>query len=303
MRVFLDTNVILTGAFTDCGPAASLGALVKATFLYSPYVLDECHHLIERSAPNEQIVRIASARIQSYLKRLRAECVSDCSPPAGISALDPGDDAVLGAAIASNADAVCTYNVKDFPANEIDVSTPLSVHRSVSEPTIDQYIQPIVLAARGTVLLFGRIHHQSSMGPILQSENGTTVVADHEGYIRLIGPSVKRHRTVRPLTAGREFKLTIRYNQSDFEASLWSKNSAAWEKEVLASGSADFSDTTMPLLFFVPNHRFSGHIQCISGLPRYVKDTQLTSALDNYSLEAVAGSLDLRSFFQRVTRG
>lgn len=302
MRVFLDTNVILTGAFTDHGPAASLGSLVKATFLYSPYVLDECHHLIECNAPNEQIARMASARIQGYLKQLRSECVPDSPPPAGVSANDPGDDAVLGAALASNADVVCTYNIKDFPTKEIGVSTPLSVHRSVSKPTIEQYIQPVMLSAKGTLLLFGRIHHRSSMGPILQSENGTTVVADHEGYIRLIGSSVQRHKAFRPLTAGQEFKLTIRYNKSDFEASLWSKNLTAWKKEVLASGSAVFSITTMPLLFFVPDHKFSGHIQCISGLPRYVKDRHLEIALDNYSLEAVAGSLDLRSFFQRRPR-
>jgi len=303
MRVFLDTNVILTGAFTARGPSASLGSLAKATFLYSRCVLDECNHLIENNAPNEQVVRMASARIQGYLKQLRAECVPDCSPPAGVSAHDPEDDVILGAAIASNADVVCTYNIKDFPTDEIGVGTPLSVHRSVSEPTIEQYIQPVMLSEKGTFLLFGRIHGQGSMGPILQSENGTTVVADHEDYIRLIGPSVQRHKVVKPLTAGQEFKLTIRYNKSDFEASVWSKNSGAWRKEVLALGSAVFSNTTKPLLFFVPNNRFSGHIQCVSGLPRYVKDKQMASALENYSLEAVAGSLDLRSFFQWVARG
>lgn len=90
----------------------------------------------------------------------------------------------------------------------------------------------------------------------------------------------------------------MRYNNTDFEAATWTKDSATWSKEVITTGAASFSQATRPILCFVRNHHFSGHIQCISGLPRYVRDKQMQAALDNYSLEAAAGSLDLKRYLR-----
>jgi predicted nucleic acid-binding protein len=301
MRIFLDTNVVLTGALNSRGPARALAALIgRATFVFSPQVLAECDYLIRRDAATPLVAQVVQKTIRSFLEALGALQVPDVPPPQGVSALDDGDSMLLGAALSAQADTICTYNVKDFPASYINVRTPLAIHRSIAEPTLEQYIQPIVLSVHGTLLFFGRLHHESSMGTILESDGQVEVIADERGFIRLTGSSAKRCRSIKPLRGNNEFHLTLRYNGTDFEAALWNKDSGAWKKDVITTGVASFSEATRPILCFVPNHRFSGHIQCISGLPRFVRDKQMPAALDNYSLEASAGSLDLRRFLRAV---
>lgn len=297
MRVFLDSNVVLTGAFNPQGPAATLGLLLgKVSFIYSDRVLDECLYLIQRDAPSSAVQQAGQQAVRSFLASLRALQVPDASPPPGILALDEGDQLILGAALASKSDVLCSYNIKDFPPEHIIVGTPLTIHRSNPGPRLKQFIQPIDLSSEGTLLFFGSLHHESSMGPILKSENGVTVLADERGFIQLIGVTVKRIRTLKPLPDATEFRLVVRYKENDFEAALWRKESITWHKEVITSGAASFSQSTTPILCFVQKPKFSGHIQCISGLPRYVRDKHMPAALDNYSLEAVAGSLDLKRY-------
>lgn len=302
MRIFLDTNVVLTGALNRNGPAGTLADLLGrgATFVFSQQVLSECDYLIERDAPTSYVAKVIKSLIRSYLDALGALQVPDVAPPQGIDALDADDSMILGAALSAQADAICTYNVKDFPASYINVRTPLAIHRLITEPKLEQYIQPIALSSRGTLLFFGRLHHESSMGTILDSDGRVAVIADEKGFIRLSGNGVKRYRSIKPLRGNSEFQLTIRYKDSEFEAALWIKNSSAWVKDVITTGAAIFSESTRPILFFVPGHRFSGHIQSISGLSRFVRDKQMPAALDNYSLEASAGSLDLKRFLNAV---
>ena len=121
------------------------------------------------------------------------------------------------------------------------------------------------------------------------------------GFIRLKGAGVKRCSAFKPLPRDTEFRLTIRYNCTDFEAALWTKGSSGWTKDIISNGAATFSSETKPLLCFVQNHRFTGHIQCLSGLPRFVRDKQMPAVLDNYSLEEVAGSLDLKRYLWLTT--
>jgi predicted nucleic acid-binding protein len=301
MRVFLDSNVVLTGAFNPRGPAGSLRALhTQASFIYSHDVISECDYLIGRDAPNTWVAQVARRILRTYLSSLEALQMPDAPPPAGITAFDADDQQLLGAALAARCDAICTYNVKDFPADHIKVGTPLAIHRSLAEPQLEDFIQEIQLSNRGTLLFFGRVHHESSMGPILESGGGVMVEADDKGFIKLTGPAVKRSSPIRPLPGNTEFRLTIRYNSTDLEAALWGKGSSGWSKEIISTGAATFSTETKPILCFVQNHRFSGHIQCISGLPRFVRDKQMPPVLDNYSLEAAAGSIDLRRYLQSV---
>ena len=300
-RVFIDTNVLLTGAFNQRGPAGRLAALTPThQFLHSAKVISEADCLIQRDAPSQAIRNAALGHIRSFLQTLKSECVADCPPPDGVSANDPGDDLILGAAIASKSHTICTYNLQDFPGDVLKPKTPLSIHRDAGSRDLGNYIQHINLSNCGTLLYYGQIHHSSSMGPILCSHDGTCVTADALGYVQLTGESVSRCSAIKPIFANEEFKLSIRYNTTDFEAALWKRDETGWTKDILSTGAGAFSNNTKPILFFVPNHKFSGHIQCISGLPRYVRDKKIISALDNYSLEAVAGSLDLKHFLSQL---
>ena len=301
MLIFLDANVILTGAFTQSGPAALLVSIKSnVRFCHSNYVLDECKKLIKSFSPTNMIYELVNLRVLEFLNALSSKCVPEHPLPIGIFCHDPYDDPLLGAAIACCADAICTYNVKDFPINTIPIKTPLLLLRLFSEPTINQCIQPVILSSKGTLLFCGRIKHVSSMGLILKSDNNISVMSDENGYIRLYGTEVRQYKTFNPLIADEEFKLSIRYNHDYFEAAVWKKTSTSWEKTILTIGVAKFSSKTFPILFFVPNHQFSGHIQCISGLPRFIRDSRLLVALENYSLEATTQSLDVRSFLKNL---
>lgn len=253
MRVFLDTNVVLTGAFNPRGPAGRLNSIVgRATFVHSPHVLAECDWLIGRYAPSAHVANIARQQLRNYLASLRSILVPDSMPPQGVTAHDSGDDPILGSATAASAKAICTYNVRDFPTDSISVSTPLTILRALTDSTLEHYIQAIKLSSHGTLLFFGRLHHPSSMGTILASSNGVNVHADETGLIHLTGPSVKRSCPVKALKGDEEFRLTLRYNNTDFEAALWSYSSTGWTKEVICTGAANFSEETKPVLFFVP---------------------------------------------------
>jgi predicted nucleic acid-binding protein len=224
-RIFLDTNVVLTGAFSQRGPAGTLSKLANSVqFLHSPLVLEECNNLVSRDAQSTLIYEAAMGQIHSFLTRLGSEVVDNRLPPPGVSAKDRDDELILGAAIAAKADTICTYNIRDFPSKEMAIRTPLSVHRSIAEHTLDHFIQQVELSSKGTVLFFGSIHHASSMGPIIKSGNGTCVTADKEGFIQLSGPKVTRNKVLKPLRAKEEFRLSIRFHQSDFEAALWTKH-------------------------------------------------------------------------------
>ncbi|MGV8899094.1 MAG: hypothetical protein ACOH2B_07625 [Burkholderiaceae bacterium] len=178
-----------------------------------------------------------------------SELVLDNQPPIGISANGQGDNLILVSAISSGADTICTYNLKDFPIGPVAVRTPLAVHHDSGSQEIMSYVQRVDLSTCGTLLFFGLLHHPSSMGPIIASQYGTKVFADEQGFIRLSGPTIKRCRTLNLLRGNEEFRLSIRFNRTDFEAARWIKVGTDWLKEVLSNGAGAFAENTAPILF------------------------------------------------------
>src|SRR3546814_19877581 len=81
----------------------------------------------------------------------------------------------------------------------IKAGTPLAIHRSLAEPQLEHFIQAVQLSDRVTLLFFGRLHPESSMGPIMESGGGVTVVADEKGFIKLTGTAIKRSSSLSPL--------------------------------------------------------------------------------------------------------
>ena len=76
---------------------------------------------------------------------------------------------------------------KDFPDGHIVVGTPLAIHRWIAVPQLEHYVQAVLLSDRGTLLFFGRLHHESSIGPILESGGSVTVVANEKGFYQTQG--------------------------------------------------------------------------------------------------------------------
>ncbi|ENC9558372.1 PIN domain-containing protein [Aeromonas hydrophila] len=295
MNVFLDTNVVLTGALNPHGPARKLSTLVgKVIFYTSKRVIQECTWLLDKKTKDEQKRNLAEYLINNYLKSLNTILVPDEEVSQTVVCYDVDDQYIYDAANKHNCEYICTYNVRDFPTSQTKARTPHYILLELEQNNIENYIQFPLLHKHGTMIFIGSLHHKSSMGKILQSDSGINVFTDNNGDICIEGKSVKNIFKSSSLEGNIEQVLSFRYNSYNFEAARWSLRDGNWEKRVLTRANCSFSENTKPLLFFREDHNFYGHVKNVSGIPRYVKDKHMQYVLSNKSLETVAGSLDLK---------
>lgn len=295
MNVFLDTNVVLTGALNPYGPASRLSKLLGEVIFYtSQRVIQECTWLLNKKTKDEQKINLAGYLINSYLKSLNTILVPDEEVSHTVVCYDVDDQYIYDAARKHNCEYICTYNVRDFPASQIKARTPHYILLEQEQNNIENYIQLPLLNKHGTMIFIGSLAHKSSMGKILQSDSGINVFTNNNGDICIEGKSVKNIFKSSSLEGNIEQVLSFRYNSDNFEAARWSLRDGNWDKQVLTRANCSFSENTKPLLFFCKDHNFYGHVKNVSGIPRYVKDKHMQHVLSNKSLETVAGSLDLK---------
>ncbi|WP_320545814.1 PIN domain-containing protein [Aeromonas veronii] len=295
MNVFLDTNVVLTGALNPYGPASRLSKLLGEVIFYtSQRVIQECTWLLNKKTKDEQKINLAGYLINSYLKSLNTILVPDEEVSHTVVCYDVDDQYIYDAARKHNCEYICTYNVRDFPASQIKARTPHYILLEQEQNNIENYIQLPLLNKHGTMIFIGSLAHKSSMGKILQSDSGINVFTNNNGDICIEGKSVKNIFKSSSLEGNIEQVLSFRYNSDNFEAARWSLRDGNWDKQVLTRANCSFSENTKPLLFFCKDHNFNGHVKNVSGIPRYVKDKHMQHVLSNKSLETVAGSLDLK---------
>lgn len=301
--VFVDSNVVLTGALGHQGPASRLWKFgASVTYLHSPQVLRECMSLIESQAHTGADCDDARRLVIDYLGNLRSRLVPDSVAPEGTHSPDPDDNHIIGSALAAGADLICTYNLRDFARSPVKSVAPISLIREYGDETDQHKCMYIVgLGDVGTILFVGRIHHPSSMDSIALSNNGTHVFADSMGFVNVCGPHALMNAPLAPLPAQQEFVMTIRYKCDHFEAAMWHRKTGPWKQTILSRARAQFSNMTQLTMFTRPDHKFFGHVQSLSCLPRFVRDNELQSALECCSLEAVTGSLGLRDYFNAVS--
>ncbi len=105
MRIFLDTNVLLSGLLGR-GLCRDLLDLVveRHTLVLSEQVLRESERHLRRKFG----VPASERRAFAFLMREVAEVVPDAEPPAGVRVPDPDDRAIVGAAIAAGAACLVT---------------------------------------------------------------------------------------------------------------------------------------------------------------------------------------------------
>lgn len=104
MRVFLDTNVLVSG-FATRGLSADVVRLVLAehTLLTGEIILSETSRVLTRKLG---VPREKAAEVEQLLRRHHVERTSDTAPP--VEVRDPDDAIVLATAIAANADVLVT---------------------------------------------------------------------------------------------------------------------------------------------------------------------------------------------------
>ena len=300
MNIFVDTNVILTGALNPFGPSNRLLTIKgKVNYYTSQMVLRECRWLIDKKTKDELKRNYISQLIEKFLKQSEIIIVRDEKPPEIISCNDPDDQYIYDSAKKHNCEYICTYNVKDFPLHGIKAKTPHFILLEIEEPSLANYVQYPLLGKSGTLLFIGCLSHKSSMGNILSSNSEIKVYSDSNGYICVSGTNVTELKTHKSLEGGIEQVLSFRYKENMFEASRWSLKNKLWKKEILTTANCTFHSNTNAL-FFSANHNFFGLIRNLSGLPRFIRDKNMQHVFSNQSLETVTGSLDLKYIIDNI---
>jgi len=129
MRVFLDTNVLVSG-FATRGLSADVVRLLMAEheLLTGEVVLEETRRVLtdKFGVPDEK-----ADEIERLLRRRHVEPVPDAGPPVGVR--DPDDEVVLASAIAAEAEILITGDkdlldvadqVANLPAESLRIMTP-----------------------------------------------------------------------------------------------------------------------------------------------------------------------------------
>ncbi|MGB5220387.1 MAG: PIN domain-containing protein, partial [Polyangiales bacterium] len=115
--VVVDANVLYDAAARDLLIRFALRGLVRVR--WTEHILDECFHALRSNRPDLQEDRLVRMR------QLVCEAVPDCVITGheplieAIELPDAGDRHVLAAAVKSDAQAIVTFNTKDFPSESI----------------------------------------------------------------------------------------------------------------------------------------------------------------------------------------
>ncbi len=135
MRVFLDTNVLVSG-FATRGLSADVVRLVMAehTLLTAEVVLEETRRvLLEKFGVPEQVV----SSVERSLRRCHVEPTPTRRPD--VEVRDEDDIWVLAAAMAARADVLVTGDrdllVISHAAGELDIITPRQFWEMIQKPS------------------------------------------------------------------------------------------------------------------------------------------------------------------------
>lgn len=311
-RVFLDANVLLSGAFDTRGFAAKLPvAGSQVAFVTTERVLDECAAVLRTHSADPRIAAAGAQMLHRWVTdRLRAVVVArgDLLGASGLA--DQSDVHVVAGATAAEADLICTYNLSDFRSSPVRAITPLGLIDSLEDRGgVMTGIQAPLLGPEGTLLVTAKFHHVSSLGRILRLGDGTTIEADSEGFVRATGPQADRVRPLAPIRDDRFVSIVLRYRASgDFEVLMFLSSREPrelvtrddLERVDLSLGRLSIAQPVTPLLVFEQNHRFFAAVINISGAPVFVKDARIPDVLSNTSLETVHGSLGAADIARRL---
>lgn len=115
--IVVDANVLYDAAARDLLIRLAMRGLVRVR--WTEHILDECFHALRSKRSDLQEERLARMR------KLMCEAVPDCVITGheplvdAIDLPDLGDRHVVAAAVKSDAQAIVTFNIKDFPSESI----------------------------------------------------------------------------------------------------------------------------------------------------------------------------------------
>lgn len=115
--VVVDANVLYDAAARDLLIRFAMRGLVRVR--WTEHILDECFHALRRNRPDFQEDRLV--RMRGLMCEAVPDCIITGHEPLveAIQLPDVGDRHVVAAAVKSDAQAIVTFNTKDFPSESI----------------------------------------------------------------------------------------------------------------------------------------------------------------------------------------
>lgn len=290
-KLFLDTNIILSGAYFPNSPARRLIRFKNnAEFVTSQRVKAECHRKISQHTKITQVRNSLIGTYGRFIKALGCTIIDDKGPSPWENPAE-NDRLIQDSAVAYGCDTLCTYNFKDFDNNKIRVLTPFETFGLLTpELNLDSFLHDIYLAEQGTAMFWGILNHPGALGRVGYSESGVSVTIDEDGSVRVQGPRVKIHKVGTPIQHG-HVHITFRYNETTFDADQWIKNDGKWEQIKLCTASCQIGERLV--LEVGQQVRGSVNIRALSACPIRIKDKNMPDCLDGNSVHVRFGSQNI----------
>ncbi len=116
--VVVDANVLYDAAARDLLIRFAMRGLVRVR--WTDHILDECFHALRSNRPDLREDRLI--RMRKLMCDALPDCIITGYEPLveGIQLPDIDDRHVVAAAVKSDAQAIVTFNTKDFPSESID---------------------------------------------------------------------------------------------------------------------------------------------------------------------------------------
>lgn len=307
MKVLLDTNIVLNGAFNRSTVARDL---IKTTNTLSYYIsyssIEEVDRLLEKNCTTLMEGKRAALLVRNYLQSLGCLILAPGDPSLSLEILDIDDRAIVSTAKLNLIKTICSYNIKDIINFDGQVITPLELTRQYGENSLKN-IFSIEGQRIGTLFSVIEPYHKSSIGTLFNTDDGTEHFIDKNGFYSS-SKSDFLYDVKNDIISGERIGLVIRSKEDFFEASCWMpEKDNKWyhgnrlTKSILAAGKVGLDSTIdLKLATNAGKSEFWGHVVNISVVPNFIKESNIQKALGAMCLDVIYGSKNIKKLLKEM---
>jgi predicted nucleic acid-binding protein len=245
MKVLIDTNIVLNGAFNRYTVARDL---VNTTDKLNHYIsyssIREVDNLLKTNCSTRKEIEKASLLVREYLQNLGCIILSPGDPKLSLEILDLDDRPIVSTAKENLIETICSYNIQDILDFNGTVRTPLELVREHGQNLIN-YLFRIKGKKIGTIFSIIEPSHKSSIGDLFTTDDGTEHFINKDGFYSYSNTTFSL-KIKNEIISGERIGLVIRSKEGFYEASCWvPEKDKKWyhgnrfSKTVLAEGFAE----------------------------------------------------------------
>lgn len=142
MKVLLDTNIILNGAFNRFTVARELvNTTGKLNYYISYSSIREVDNLLKTNCSTKNKREKAALLVKGYLQNLGCLILSPGDPRLSLEILDIDDRPIVSTAKEILIDTICSYNIQDIIDFNGSVRTPFELVREYGQNLVDHFFR------------------------------------------------------------------------------------------------------------------------------------------------------------------